>query len=270
VVLTIGTGVGRASCSTAGCCAPAAGPGPSLGTWSSTRTVRAAGADVPIAAASRRSSPASDRQGGAPRCEGDPSSTIERLLSAGRELNGREVILIARSGDGVAEQVVQRAAARLGVALTSYANTFAPEAFVIGGGVAAAGEMLFEPARREYWSRGLRPLRLARVTRAQLGVSAGMVGAAIMVIDELARPRNRGSLLPNRPELGPVCEEARPLEHMRSIVVAVNCKAAPSDRIKQLNVPAVRGPDRLKPPPVTRALYVSSPPFHPGSMHSPL
>ena len=41
----------------------------------------------------------------------------------------------------------------LGVALASFANIFDPDVIVIGGGVAAAGELLLEPARRELRDR---------------------------------------------------------------------------------------------------------------------
>ena len=116
--------------------------------------------------------------------EAHPDSMLGRLLAAGRVVDSRELISVARAGDGIAEQLVERAGALLGVAMSSYSNTFGPERFVIGGGVAAAGEMLLAPARREYSSRALAPVRSASVEPAQLGVDAGVVGAAIMALEQ--------------------------------------------------------------------------------------
>ena len=58
---------------------------------------------------------------------------------------------------------------RLGVALTTFANIFEPEVFVIGGGVMAAGDLLLEPARRELRERALPPMKGTPVLAAEIG-----------------------------------------------------------------------------------------------------
>ena len=77
--------------------------------------------------------------------------------------------------DGVGE--------RLGaglVGIVNYVNIFNPEVVVIGGGVAAAGDLLLEPARLVVAERALRPSRdTARIVPAALGEDAGIVGAAL-------------------------------------------------------------------------------------------
>ena len=78
---------------------------------------------------------------------------------------------------------------RLGVALTSFANIFEPEVFVIGGGVIAAGDLLLEPARRELRARALPPMKDTPVVAAELGEDAGMIGAAAMARIELEEGR---------------------------------------------------------------------------------
>ena len=62
---------------------------------------------------------------------------------------------------------------RLGVALTSFANIFEPEVFVIGGGVIAAGDLLLEPAREELRERALPPMNETPVVAAELGPGRG-------------------------------------------------------------------------------------------------
>ena len=51
-------------------------------------------------------------------------------------------------------EVVGGIGRHLGVALASFANIFDPDVIVIGGGVAAAGELLLGPARRRARARG--------------------------------------------------------------------------------------------------------------------
>jgi glucokinase len=117
--------------------------------------------------------------------EREPDSAMGRRLAAGEEVDGRVVTELALSGDSVAVAVFDLVGARLGVALTSFANIFEPEVFVIGGGVMAAGDLLLEPARRELRARALPPMRDTPVRAAELGEDAGMIGAAAMAKIEL-------------------------------------------------------------------------------------
>ncbi len=65
-------------------------------------------------------------------------------------------------------------------------NTFNPERIVIGGGAAAAGELLLAPARRVLARRALRPARdEVSIVPAALGPDAGVVGAAALALMEL-------------------------------------------------------------------------------------
>ncbi|MBI4236134.1 MAG: ROK family protein, partial [Chloroflexi bacterium] len=68
----------------------------------------------------------------------------------------------------------------LGVGLANLVNIFNPEVIVVGGGVAQAGDMLFEPARRVMRERAFKlPTSAVRVVPARLGADAGIVGAAL-------------------------------------------------------------------------------------------
>ena len=115
-----------------------------------------------------------------------PDSALGRALAEGREIDGREVTAAALAGDATAREAVALVGNRLGVALASFANVFEPDVIVIGGGVAAAGELLLEPARAELRARALPPQNGTEVVAAQLGPEAGMVGAATMALKEAA------------------------------------------------------------------------------------
>ena len=91
------------------------------------------------------------------------------MAAAGRTIDGRAVTEAALGGDPTAIGVFDLVGTRLGVALTSFANIFEPEVFVIGGGVIAAGDLLLEPARKELRARALPPMRDTPVVRRRDG-----------------------------------------------------------------------------------------------------
>ncbi len=116
-----------------------------------------------------------------------PDSALGRTLAGGEQITGKTVTEAAIRGDGIAVQVVAGIGRHLGVALASLANIFEPGTIVIGGGVAAAGDLLLEPARRELRARALPPMNATRVVTAELGPGAGMIGSATMALEESGR-----------------------------------------------------------------------------------
>jgi glucokinase len=117
--------------------------------------------------------------------EREPDSALGAMLAAGETIDGKAVTETALSGDRTARGVFDLVGSRLGVALTSFANIFEPEVFVIGGGVIAAGDLLLDPARRVLEERALPPMKRIPVVAAELGSDAGMIGAAAMARIEL-------------------------------------------------------------------------------------
>jgi glucokinase len=116
-----------------------------------------------------------------------PDSALGRALAAGKVIDGRLVTDAAFAGDQAAIDALATIGRHLGVALSSLANIFAPDVIVIGGGVSRAGELLIGPARQELSERALPPMNQTRVALAGLGPDAGMIGAAVMALDERSR-----------------------------------------------------------------------------------
>jgi glucokinase len=116
--------------------------------------------------------------------ESAPDSALARTLAAAGTIEGRDVTDAALDGDETAREVVALIGTRLGVALSSLANIFEPDVIVIGGGVAAAGDLLLDPARAELRWRALPPQHETPVVLAALGPDAGMIGAATMALEE--------------------------------------------------------------------------------------
>ena len=118
--------------------------------------------------------------------EREPDSALGRALAAGRTVDSRLLTRLAQEGDAGAVAVLERAGEYLGAGLVTLSNIFDPELIVIGGGAAAAGELLFAPARRVLAARALPPARdRVRIVPAALGPDAGFIGAAALALTEL-------------------------------------------------------------------------------------
>lgn len=123
---------------------------------------------------------------GAPDCTGTPGAlenaigncTIEER-SGGRFKTTHELIEAHGAGEREATRVWLASVKALAAAICSFVNILDPEAGIIGGGIARAGEALFKPLR-EYldemeWQPGGHSVKLLP---AQLGEFAGAFGAA--------------------------------------------------------------------------------------------
>lgn len=90
----------------------------------------------------------------------------------------------AAAGDALALEVMQEVGYYIGIGVSNLINMLNPDRFVIGGGIAQAGELLFAPIRRTVKSRAV-PLqaRIAEIVPAQLGDNAGVMGAAALVLE---------------------------------------------------------------------------------------
>src|SRR5687768_895973 len=113
-----------------------------------------------------------------------PDSGLGRAQASGREITGPLVTELAGEGDAAAVGVLAETGRKLGVGLASLANAFSPEVIVVGGGASAAGDLLLEPAREEMRQRALGPNRKVPVVAAHFGDEAGMLGAAMMALED--------------------------------------------------------------------------------------
>ncbi|MDR2734601.1 MAG: ROK family protein [Spirochaetota bacterium] len=88
----------------------------------------------------------------------------------------------ARCGDTLACALMREAGEMLGAALASAANLLNFDAVVIGGGVSAAGDVLFEPMRASFRQRALPKVsQTCTLLEARLGNRSGLVGAAALI-----------------------------------------------------------------------------------------
>ena len=117
----------------------------------------------------------------------DKPGTVSVLRDAMGEDRGKlDPAMISKAaieGDGVALSVLRETGRLLGVGIASLTNLLAPDVVILGGGVAAAGEVLFQAAREEVKRRAMPPgNNLVRIVPAAMGNSAGIVGAAGLLL----------------------------------------------------------------------------------------
>ena len=92
----------------------------------------------------------------------------------------QEIVERASDGDSLAASVIHDGAHLLGVILAGVLCFLDPEALIIGGGVPEIGKLWWQPFETALRSAPVETARTIELKRAQLGTSAGMIGAAIM------------------------------------------------------------------------------------------
>ena len=104
----------------------------------------------------------------------------------GPAADAHRLVRLAREGDPLAIRILTGIGEHLGSGIASLVNIFNPELIVVGGGFAAAGELLFEPAKKIADREVLVSVRDSyRIVRAELGTSAGMIGAGMVAFEAL-------------------------------------------------------------------------------------
>ena len=109
-------------------------------------------------------------------------STKFKEIAAGNEITPFMVYEAAKQGDAVAKRIFTIVGEYLGVALVSVVNLLNPEKIIVGGGVGQADDLILDPIREAIKKRCIPTSAAAvEIVPAQLGESAGVVGASILV-----------------------------------------------------------------------------------------
>jgi glucokinase len=83
----------------------------------------------------------------------------------------------------------------LGIGLASLVNLLNPQIIVIGGGLANGWELFERHMHQQVIERAFPlPARTVKITRAECGDDAGLLGAARLAFDGQGRPREVGNL----------------------------------------------------------------------------
>ena len=98
------------------------------------------------------------------------------------ELTALKVSQAAGRGDAIAKEVFEFTGEMLGRALADFVAITSPQAIFLFGGLAKAGEILFEPVRRAMEANMLNIFKnKVQVLPSQLGDDAAILGSAALV-----------------------------------------------------------------------------------------
>jgi glucokinase-like ROK family protein len=131
------------------------------------------------------------------------SPYLAKLAKEGHTITAVDVGHAALRGDPYSVQLVTHSAKLVGESLSRIVNFFNPSLILIGGGVSDVGDLYLASVRQEIFSRSL-PLatRSLKIERSPLGDTAGLKGAAFMVIDELLSRERLGLWIDRRSPAG--------------------------------------------------------------------
>ncbi|KOV82948.1 ROK family transcriptional regulator [Nocardia sp. NRRL S-836] len=118
------------------------------------------------------------------------SAVAARLRSKGVEAHtSADVVALVRAGNVEAGQAIRQAGRCIGEVLAACVSMVNPSLIVVGGDLAAAGEMLLAGVREAVYRRSL-PLATEnlRIVPSRAGEVAGVLGAAAMVIHHVLSP----------------------------------------------------------------------------------
>lgn len=108
-------------------------------------------------------------------CDGDPARLTAEMVAQS-----------AKRGDQVAWKVFDQAAEYIGVGIAGIINLNNPEAVFIGGGVAQAGDILFDRVRKTVQARALKKTSMdVALMPATFGMRAAVMGAVSLILSGL-------------------------------------------------------------------------------------
>jgi len=104
----------------------------------------------------------------------------------GPPVDAHRLVRLANEGEPRAIEILDGIGRRLGAGIGSLVNIFNPDLVVIGGGFAAAGDFVLDPAREIVAREALAGAgERVRIVRAELGTAAGLIGAGLVAFDAL-------------------------------------------------------------------------------------
>jgi glucokinase len=116
---------------------------------------------------------------------GRPTQLLDLVEGDQRRLTPEIVSNAALAGDAAAQEVYQRVGFYIGIGICNCIVMCDPDVVVLGGGIAAAGDVLFEPVRRTVKARGLiSGFDVSKIVPAQYGNLAGIYGAGALAWEQ--------------------------------------------------------------------------------------
>ena len=110
------------------------------------------------------------------------SDNRQTVLRDAEVITSKVIFDAAKNGDAVSTELVETMGSYLGRALSYISCVVDPEAFVIGGGVSRAGDILIDTIRKYYRENAFHASRNTAFALAELENEAGMYGAVKLIL----------------------------------------------------------------------------------------
>ena len=116
---------------------------------------------------------------------------VQNGLSEGRDSSAKDaedltpeaICKAAAQGDALCLEAVNQSARYLGLAIANLIHLLSPDVIAIGGGISAAGDVIFNPIVESARAQALEGMyEHTRIVLAELGNDAGSLGAAFLVL----------------------------------------------------------------------------------------
>ncbi len=108
-------------------------------------------------------------------------SSLTEMVANTYDVTAHTVVEAARKGDALACEIWNETIHYLAIGINNIIATLAPEAVILGGGVATVGEMLLKPLREQIQERvKILPVEKISILQAALGGDSGIYGALIL------------------------------------------------------------------------------------------
>lgn len=112
--------------------------------------------------------------------EGNTTSMLKTVDGDLEKITGEVIFEAAKSGDKIANQVVDRLVKYLSIGIMNIVCAIDPEIILLGGGISMAGDFLIEKINSELESlKYFKASPIAKVEIAKLKNDAGIIGAAM-------------------------------------------------------------------------------------------
>jgi glucokinase len=121
----------------------------------------------------------------------------DRIAAACGTATAEEAVERGRNGDAKAVEGLRRVGRYLGIGIANMIVVISPDRVVIGGGIAAAGDLLLDAAREEIRRRvHTTSIDAVEIVPAELGTWAGAIGAAIHAAEAVGAARPGEARIP--------------------------------------------------------------------------
>ncbi|MCJ7559025.1 ROK family protein [Candidatus Bathyarchaeota archaeon] len=130
--------------------------------------------------------------------EGKKTILTDLVKNKLKDITCKLVYDTARKGDSLCKWVVEETGRYLGIGITNIVNIINPEMVILGGGMANAGDLLFEPVRKYVREHSFTAaMEGVKIVPAALGVNAGAIGAVAFVLKKKGLLKTINNFDPN-------------------------------------------------------------------------